>query len=381
MRRLLALVGYIVITFASQSIWVTFAPVTTYVASELAVPVEYVGYLAVLYPIFFLLLTVPSGVLLDKNLRLWLAFGVITTALGGLLRLVMPSSYLWLFFCQLLAAVGQPFLLNGFVPFTTHMYPQRRSVIISSLTLSMYLGTVFAEAAGLAIFRGTGLIGLMAVNAAISAAGLLLFSFSISSLPVSGGSGFAFSLRQIVNKRDLWIIGAILGLGVAAFDNLSTWLQPALATAGLGDIAGTAVALAIISGLVGTTFIPSLVSQRNLRTWYLRSAAFLASALVVTIAFLLIPILTYLNLTVAGFLMIPAYAILMEWIGRFHPRELHGSSTGFVGLVSRVLSVSLLLTAPYLIESAKIYLIFISILLFLAFIFTLFLPNDRKIKT
>ncbi len=115
--------GYVIITFASQSIWVTFSPAATYVAEDLAVPVEYVGYLAVLYPTFFLLLTVPSGALLDRNLRLWLAFGATATALGGLLRLAAPGSYTWLFLCQLLAAVGQPFLLNGFVPFATHVYP------------------------------------------------------------------------------------------------------------------------------------------------------------------------------------------------------------------------------------------------------------------
>ncbi len=48
--------------------------------------------------------------------------------------------------------------------------------------------------------------------------------------------------------------------------------------------------------------------------------------------------------------------------------------------MSRVVSVSLLLTAPYLIGSAQTYLQFIAALLLLAFIFALLLPNDRKIK-
>jgi len=380
MRRALALLGYVIITFASQSIWVTFSPVATYAAEDLAVPVEYVGYLAVLYPTFFLLLTVPSGALLDRNLRLWLAFGATATALGGLLRLAAPGSYPWLFLCQVLAAVGQPFLLNGFVPFATHIYPRRRPLVISVLSLSMYLGTVFALATGLAIYGSTGLTGLVGIHAAISAVGIALFLLGLSSLPVGGGSGLAVSLRRVVGKKDLWIIGAILGLGIAAFDNLATWLQPALATAGLGDVAGTAVALAIISGLVGVTFIPSVVARSNIRTWYLRGAALLASALLAAASILLTPVSIYMNLATAGLVMIPAYPILMEWIGRFHPPELHGSSAGFVGLVSRVISVSLLLTAPYLIGSAQTYLLFIAALLALAFIFTLTLPNDRRVR-
>lgn len=52
MSHILAL-GLILITFASQAIWVTFSPVVTNVAEELNVSKELVGYLAVLYPPLF----------------------------------------------------------------------------------------------------------------------------------------------------------------------------------------------------------------------------------------------------------------------------------------------------------------------------------------
>ena len=119
--KTLAIIGYVITTFASQSIWVTFSPISTYAAEKLGVEVAYIGYLAVLYPTFFLILTIPSGLLLDRSLKTWLTTGAVLTALGGVLRLVNEASYTWLFFCQLLAAVGQPFLLNGFVPFASHL--------------------------------------------------------------------------------------------------------------------------------------------------------------------------------------------------------------------------------------------------------------------
>ncbi|MEM4503678.1 MAG: MFS transporter, partial [Archaeoglobaceae archaeon] len=90
--KLLLTLGFILITFASQSIWVTFSPVLSNVAEELGVQTALVGYLAVLYPLFFLILTIPSGILLDRNFRFWLTFGSVATFLGGTLRLLMPYS-------------------------------------------------------------------------------------------------------------------------------------------------------------------------------------------------------------------------------------------------------------------------------------------------
>ena len=380
MRHLLAL-GFALITFSSQAIWVTFSPVVSYVAKELGVSNEYVGYLAVLYPLLFLVLTVPSGILLDKNFKLWLTFGATATFLGGFGRLGMPYNYLWLFICQLFAAIGQPFLLNAFAPFASMYYPQRRALVISILSLSMYLGAIFALATGYYLYTNGGITTLILPSAAVSLVGLIVFILgAVRTSEISKETRSNLMITYVILRRDIWLLGGILGLGIAVFDNLATWLQPALETVGLGKIAGEAIALAIIAGLVGILFIPSIVTKRNIRTMYIRIIIPLIIIFFIIISIFQEKIIIYTLLTASGLLMIPAYPIIMDWIAKFYKKELQGSATGFVGLVSRAISVMLMFIAPRFIYEARLYFLFLTISIFVAFVLSLLLPNDMKLS-
>ncbi len=383
MRKLL-LLSFIVMVFASQAIWVTFSPAVTYVAQDLGVPVNLVGYLAVTYPLFFLILTLPSGNFLDRNFRFWFTFGMVLTFLAGVLRITGYREYLWLLISQLFGALGQPFLLNAFVPFASHFFEERRALVVSILSLSMYLGTVFALSAGLELYRAGGILYLILPAAFISVAGIVLFAAGAKALAYASRSGKAksesaeISIRKVAGQRDLWLIGIILGLGVAVFDNLATWLQPALQDVNLHEVAGDAVALSIILGLVGVALIPSQISRLHLRARYIKSVIPLIAFLFALFTLSPTEILLFVSLSIAGFLMLPAYPVIMDWIGTFHKKELHGSSTGFVGLVSRTISVVMMFAAPYFIQSTKIYFIFLTSAVVVAFAFALALPDDRK---
>ena len=379
LKRHLILAGFVLITFASQAIWVTFSPAVTMVAREIGVSAKLIGYLAVTYPLFFLILTIPSGMLLDRNFRFWLFFGALMTFAGGAGRIAAYTSYTWLLACQLLSAIGQPFLLNGFVPFASRLYEGRRSAIISVLSLSMYLGTVFALLSGYELYTYGGLLYLIAPSALLSFLGFLLFISGMGHLRHVKVEGYTVSLSDVVRRRDLWLVGIILGLGVAAFDNLATWLQPALETVDMGRIAGDAVALSIVLGLAGVALIPGFIAGRNWRTLYIRTIVPLITIFFAILAFVQTEMLLYVFLALSGLLMLPAYPLIMDWIGRFHEKSIQGSATGFVGLVSRTISVFLMFTAPYFIYSAEAYFSFLTAVVLTAFIFALILPDDRKI--
>jgi len=328
MRKFALTVGFILIVFASQAIWVTFSPIVTYTAEELRVSVELIGFLAVTYPIFFLILTMPSGILLDKNFKLWLGLGVLFTFIAGVGRLVNLFSYWWLFACQLFGALGQPFLLNAFVPFASRVWEERRALLVSLLSLSMYLGTVFALFSGFKLYNVGGILFVVIPWAIISVLGLLFFLVGIPATEERVTERKILNLRGVIGRRDLWIIGIILGLGVAAFDNLATWLQPALKSVGLENVAGDAVALAIIAGLIGVVFIPDRISMKNLRTIYLRTVIPIVTILFTILALAVNELLLFSFLAISGFLMLPSYPIIMDWIGKFHERDVHGSATG-----------------------------------------------------
>jgi major facilitator 4 family protein len=379
-RGLILTAGLVLIVFASQAIWVTFSPIVTYTAEELGVSVELIGFLAVTYPIFFLILTLPSGILLDKKFKLWLGLGVLFTFIAGVGRLVNLSSYWWLLVCQLSGAFGQPFLLNAFVPFASRVYEERRALLVSILSLSMYLGTVFALFSGFELYSSGGILFVALPPAIISVLGLLLFLAGIPAIEERTAEKRSLNLRGVIGRRDLWIIGIILGLGVAAFDNLATWLQPALKSEGLESIAGDAVALAIIAGLAGVVIIPDRISRKNLRTRYLRTVIPIITVLFAILALTVNELMLFAFLAVSGFLMLPAYPIIMDWIGKFHEKEVHGSATGFVGLISRAISVALMLAATSFISNARVYLAFLTAIVLVALMFAMILPKDGEMK-
>ncbi len=380
MKKLTLTIGFILIVFASQAIWVTFSPIVTYTAKELRVSVEFIGFLAVTYPVFFLILTMPSGVLLDRNFKLWLSLGVLFTFIAGVGRLVDLFSYWWLFACQLFGALGQPFLLNAFVPFASRVWEERRALLVSLLSLSMYLGTVFALFSGFKLYNVGGILFVAIPSATISVVGLLLFLTGIQAIEDVTVERKVLNLREVVSRRDLWIIGIILGLGVAAFDNLATWLQPALRSVGLENVAGDAVAIAIIAGLIGVVFIPDRISINNLRTRYLRTVIPLAIILFATLALTINEVMLFTFLAISGFFMLPAYPIIMDWIGKFHEREVHGSATGFVGLISRAISVALMFIATSFIFDARVYLAFLTTIFIVAMMFAMMLPKDQDVR-
>ena len=378
MRTVLT-IGFLLIVFASQAVWVTFSPIVTYAAEDFGVSVELVGLLAVTYPIFFLILTIPSGLLLDRNFKRWFLFGSVTTFFAAFGRL-FSMNYWWMVVCQLSGALGQPFLLNAFVPYASQVYGEsRRAMVISILSLSMYLGTVFALASGVKLYDIGGIELVILPSAAVALAGVLLVFAGIRGVRVEAGEGrkVVEMLRVVVRRRDLWIIGAILGFGVAAFDNLATWLQPALSSVGLEKIAGDAVALAIVMGLIGIVFIPDRIARRNARTLYLRAITPVMMVFFAILAVAVNKLLLLSFMAISGLLMLPAYAVIMDWIGKYCEKDVHGSATGFVGLTSRAISVALTLGAMYFISSATIYFTYLTLPILVAFLLTLMLPKDR----
>ena len=78
---------------ATQMIWLTFAPVTTVAADRYGVSEASIGWLANVFVLGFVLLAIPAGFLIDRNLRGALMLGAAITAVGACMRLAGDSFY------------------------------------------------------------------------------------------------------------------------------------------------------------------------------------------------------------------------------------------------------------------------------------------------
>ena len=183
-RRWRPVAAYAMLAAATQLLWLTFAPLTTASAHHYHVSENAIGWLAELFPLFYVVLALPAGRLLDRSFHRWLAVGAVLTALGGLIRLVGPFG--WVLTGQLLVAIGQPLVLNAVTKVASEHLPARlRPHGIAVGSAGIFVGMLLALTLG-TVFGGAHLQALLELEAAFSvvAAAALLFELRLRG---SGG--------------------------------------------------------------------------------------------------------------------------------------------------------------------------------------------------
>ena len=78
-----AVAAYGSVAAANQLLWLTYAPVTTDAARHYGVSEEAIGWLSQVFPLLYVVLAIPAGVMLDRHFRPSLLAGAWLTALGG----------------------------------------------------------------------------------------------------------------------------------------------------------------------------------------------------------------------------------------------------------------------------------------------------------
>jgi cyanate permease len=375
--RSLLLAGFVMVTFANQAMWVTFAPVASQVAAKLQVEVRWVGFLPVLYPVVFLLLSIPAGKLADMDAVKWVMIAGVLTAIGATVRFAGFNLFV-LYFSQFLAAVAQPLILNGFVPLTKLYSQEKRSVVLTTMSVSMYSGIAFSLLAGVPVYSTFGITGLILPAAVLSVIGLVVlicahrFLSTGPATPSSVNTGFG----SVVCRPFEMVFGCILGLGVGTFDNLSTWLEPALSSTNFSHHAGQIMGIAISAGVIGVGVIAPAVARYRKHIGYLKFVLVFVLLSMVLLSVYPKLVVVYILIITSSVLMFPAYPLIMEMVAE---RFLQGGlAAGAVGMVSRVVTVTLTLLASAFIGDASLFFRFLSIPL-LAGVVLIILWNDTII--
>ena len=105
-----------------------------------------------------IVVAVPAGIWLDRHFTSALANGAFLTGFAGIARIVMPESYGWQFFMQMLLAIGQPFVINAIASFARHYFPEHlRPVAISIASVALFIGVIVAMIVSPILMRHGGL--------------------------------------------------------------------------------------------------------------------------------------------------------------------------------------------------------------------------------
>ena len=356
MTRWLALGAYALLAACTQLLWLTFAAVDTRSASAMHVSVGLVGDLAAVFPFVYIVLALPTGRWLDRRFGQALAAGAVLTAAGALLRLVAPTSFAWQLAGQVVISAGQPLVLNSINKVAARWFPAgERATAISIGTAALFAGILAAVLMAGPLLDAGGLPLLLGVQAALAvvAAAAMLVALRIPARYADGASAAA-SLRWLLQDRFMWTLAALVFIGMGVYNALATWLQPILVPFGEGDAAGLLIAVLTFAGIAGAAILPTSAARADRRRAVLVIALGVSSVAFIAVAALHNVLWIGAWLFVAGFVLLAALPVVLDWSEIHAGPEKQGAAVGFLmmsgnlgGLVV-VLAVQAAIANPYL---------------------------------
>lgn len=278
-------VSYAAVAACTQLLWLTFAPITTGTARHYAVSETAAGWLANAFPLLYVALAVPAGLLLDRYLRPALIAGALLTGAGGLVRLG-GDTFGWALAGQALAAIAQPLVLGAITRTVSRsLPPASRTAGIAVSSAGVFTGMVLALVLGAAYGDGRlhALLVVQAVIAAVSALALVV-AVRLWARPGAAADEAAACDLETGGIRAAWAdpvlrrLAALSLAGFGVFVALTTWLQALTEPAGVsGSTAGAVLAGAVAAGVVASGVLPDLVVRRRAEPSALRVAVAVAA--------------------------------------------------------------------------------------------------------
>ena len=344
-NRWVILAGYGLLAACTQLLWLSYASITAQAHRAMGVSEGAVGDLAVIFPLMYVILALPTGRWLDASFRRALSVGAVLTGAGALLRLAGPESFGWALAGQFVIAAGQPLVLNSITKIAARYFPpEERTAAISVGSVALFAGVLAAVLSGGPLLDAGGLRALVWVQAALAvvAASWVLVA-ARAPAAFTGDPSVAVSLRWLRGDRFMWVLGGLLFVGMGVFNAVATWLDSILGHFGRAGAAGYLIAIMTAAGILGAAVLPQAAATRDRRRALLQTAvsvtvlAFAAIALLHNVAFI------GCVLFVEGFFLLAALPVVLDWSELHAGPERAGAAVGFLLLAGNLGGVVLVL--------------------------------------
>jgi predicted MFS family arabinose efflux permease len=307
-----ALAGFAAAAATTQLLWLTFAPITTDAAKHYRVSEGAIGWLANVFPLCYVVLAIPAGLVLDRWLRGGVLLGALLTAAGGGLRLA-GDSFGWALAGQVLVAIGQPLVLNAITGVAArYLADDDRAKGIALGTASTFAGMVVAFALGTAL----PLRGLLVVNALLAATAVAGLAVALRRPPTYGAApsaGGVSAFRATWNDRYLRRLALLVFVPFGTFTALTTWAEALLDPAGVSSTqAGVLLLLNIVAGVGGSALLPVAAARRGRQLHVMAAAVMVTAAGCALLALAPGFALALVVFPVIGFVLLPCLPMVLE---------------------------------------------------------------------
>ncbi|HEY4912300.1 MAG TPA: MFS transporter [Candidatus Dormibacteraeota bacterium] len=350
--------AYALLAACTQLLWLSFAAVDTRSADVMKVDLGTVGDLAAVFPFVYIVLALPTGRWLDTRFAQALGVGALLTGAGALIRVVSPASFGWQLAGQLVIAAGQPLVLNSINKVAARYFaPSERATAISIGTAALFVGILAAVLMAGPLFDAGGLpllLGVQAVLAVIAAAFALVAFRATPAFPDDPSA--SVSLRWLAGDRFMWTLAGLVFIGMGAYNAVATWLQPILARFGEGDAAGNLIAVLTFAGVIGAAVLPTWVARHDIRRGMLLAALGISAVAFLAIAPIHNVVWLGFWMFAAGFVLLAALPVVLDWAGVHAGPERQGSAVGFLMMAGNLGGLLLVLLVQAVIGNSYLAL-------------------------
>jgi MFS family permease len=342
--RWVILAIYMYVAALTQLYWLNFTSVDTYIEEDLHISAMNIGFLALVFPFSYVVLSLPSGIIIDrKGFKYGIGIGVAFTAAFSCLRVVDPSSYPLLLVCQLGISIGQPFILNGITKLVAVWFPKKEEATAVGMgSLSMFIGMIVALGITPFLVQSVGFRAMILIYAGLGAVGAILFFLGMRSKQpgtvsesrdeiVSNWAG----IKKILRMRDFVILGFVAFIGIGVFNGLATWLEKILYEMhriSMVDAAGVS-ALLVFGGVLGCVIVPLLSDRINRRKPFLVLAPLVGAVCVSVLIFQDSYMANLANGALLGFFLLSALPIMLTASMEITGEKLAGISVAYLLLL------------------------------------------------
>ncbi|WP_278263938.1 MFS transporter [Nocardia sp. AG03] len=338
-RRWRVITAFALVGAATQLVWLTYAPVTTVAAEHFEVSESAVGWLANMFPLLYVVLAIPAGILLDRWFRPALIAGAVLTAIGADLRL-LHDGFAVVLLGQTVVAVAQPLVLNAITGVAGHYLPEKhRATGIAVGTASTFAGMAAAFVLGALLPRAdqlTTLAAIGAVFASVAAALLTLELRRAGAGPVASTSTSMVALRTTLGDSYVRRLCAAVFFPFGTFVALATFGQALLEPAGVSaDAASVVLLVNVVAGVVGCAVVPVAVLRRGVELPAVM-VGLTASALACLIVAVAPGLATgFLAFVLIGLTLLPALPIVLAMAER-HTGTADGTAAGLIWMTGNL---------------------------------------------
>jgi predicted MFS family arabinose efflux permease len=326
------ILAYSLVCATTQVLWLSYAAITTESAHHYGVSVGAIGWLSEIFPLLYVVLAIPAGILLDRWFRPVLAAGAMLVAAGGLVRLG-GQTFAWAMAGQALVALAQPVVVSAVSKLAgEYLPPRHRATGIAIGSAGGFLGMLVALLLGPTVGAHGHVEGLLVVEAVIA----LLPSLVLVVLLRRRGQADAEHVAiEGGAARALWRVPAMRTLcglvfvGFGLFVALATWLQQLLQPSGVSEKqAGGLLVGMVIAGIVGCGVLPPIVARRRAERSFIQLAVLVAAVGCVVLGIVSGLGLLAVTLVVIGFVLLPALPVILT-----RAEQMAGPHAGTAGAI------------------------------------------------